>query len=157
MIDISTVMPCGLREAPAGSLFIPAVEGEQHFLIGLVGPSRTTVAVPLDRESNYRFAGLDQWRRSPGFIVEHGRFRVDPSSALLVDGPAEVPLGSMVRAGNSSAILGRSSYTNHPVWVGGEASRDIGRGDIAFTRWQIAVGSGADLQVLFDHVAEGSS
>lgn len=154
MIDISEIEPSRLEHTPLGALFVPVAEGGSHFLAGRVG-TLVDVLVALDGEDPFHIGETGTWSRAPGYIVQGGRFRVDPGSKMSASLFHDLPIGALLGTSAGPVLVGQSPRTgNRAVWLG--EVNDAPTSDVlsvAFGCWQYVTGQDGAITVHYVHGA----
>ena len=156
MIDVVDFMPIKVRHLPIGSLFVPTKAGDEHFLAGRI--NETAVLITLDGEEPFRVAETDEWtavRR--GVNIPRVRFEVELNSLFTGFSEDEAPPGSLVRSAGATGMIGFDRHQRYTVWLLSSEDRGFGQDDIAFSKWQIVVGSEPNVTVLFSHQGKSRS
>ncbi|MGZ9086741.1 MAG: hypothetical protein ACXW3R_14665 [Rhodoplanes sp.] len=140
MLDLAFFRTGALKDTPAGSLFVPAVESDGLFLAGRL--NEFPVLVALEGDQPFRVASPDQWRHSSGLLVEKIRFQVDRASAFCLRQAQDAPHGALILSSLGAMIAAFDDNGIKAVLLGGgSGSTQIeGTESVAFRTWQIVAG-----------------
>lgn len=159
MLDVSKLTPMWSRDTPPGSVFVPVFDqvGDDltPMLVGLV--NETPVLINLERGGDFTWSlvPITRARQRRGYAIAGFHLEVDQRNAAFRRTETDLKLGEAVRFPGGWGLLGRDPHDAHFVVIDGKFPEETGDVPlIAFPRWELVIGSGADRHVLFHYTGQ---
>lgn len=159
MLDVSKLTPMWSRDTPPGSVFIPVFDQDGDdltpMLVGQVNDTPVLINLQRGGDFTWSIVPIGGARRKRGYAIDGFHLEVDLRNAAFRRAEADMKMGEAVRFPGGWGLLGRDRHSAHFVEIDGkfpETGRDVPL--VAFPRWELVIGTGADRHVLFHYTGK---